>query len=55
MPVVVVTHAVPEDWVAAHPDAPFTFVTDGVPSAIEQARVMAGDRDVNVSSGKISS
>ena len=54
-PVVVVTHAVPQDWVAAHPDALFTFVTDGVGSAIEQARAIAGDRDVNVSSGKISS
>ena len=54
-PVVVVTHTVPQDWVAAHPDAPFTFVTDGLPSAIEQARAIAGDRDVIVSSGKISS
>src|SRR3954451_14316215 len=27
-PIVVVTHAVPEDWVAAHPAARFTFVTD---------------------------
>jgi dihydrofolate reductase len=29
LPVVVVTHSVPTDWVAAHPDAPFTFVTEG--------------------------
>lgn len=28
-PIVVVTHSVPGDWIAAHPDAPFTFVTDG--------------------------
>lgn len=55
LPVVVVTHNVPKDWVAAHPDAPFTFVTDGIPFAIEQAQAIAGDRDVNVSSGKISS
>jgi dihydrofolate reductase len=54
-PTVVVTHSVPEDWVAAHPGAPFTFVTDGVPAAIERARVLAGDRHVAVSSGKISS
>ena len=33
-PVVVVTHEVPTDWVQAHPDAPFTFVTDGVAAAI---------------------
>ena len=30
VPVVVVTHRVPTDWVDAHPDAPFTFITDGV-------------------------
>jgi dihydrofolate reductase len=54
-PVVVVTHAVPEDWIAAHPDAPFTFVTDGLASAIEQARAIAGDRNVVVTPGKITS
>jgi dihydrofolate reductase len=54
-PVVVVTHAVPEDWIAAHPDAPFTFVTDGLESAIERARAIAGDRDVAVTAGKIAS
>src|SRR5262245_28211074 len=32
-PVVVVTHNVPETWVAAHPDAPITFVTTGLPAA----------------------
>ncbi len=55
LPVVVVTHRVPEDWVAAHPDAPFTFVTDGVAAAVERARELAGERDVAVASGKISS
>jgi dihydrofolate reductase len=30
VPVVVVTHHVPSEWVDAHPEAPFTFVTDGV-------------------------
>jgi dihydrofolate reductase len=54
-PVVVVTHSVPQDWVAAHPGAPFTFVTDGVAPAIEQAKALAGDLDVVVASGKISS
>src|SRR5262245_35360942 len=29
VPVVVVTHAAPQDWIAAHPGAPFTFATDG--------------------------
>ena len=54
-PTIVVTHAVPHDWVAAHPDSTLTFVTEGVAPAIEQARALAGDKDVLVSSGKISS
>jgi dihydrofolate reductase len=53
VPVVVVTHQVPTDWVEAHPDAPFTFVTDGVESAVAQAQKLAGERDVNVSGGTI--
>jgi dihydrofolate reductase len=32
VPVVVVTHRVPTDWVDAHPDAPFSFVTGSWPS-----------------------
>ena len=54
-PIVVVTHSVPEDWVAAHPAAPFTFVTDGVVAAVERAHGIAGDRDVVVTAGKIAS
>ena len=54
-PIVVVTHAVPEGWVAAHPDAPFTFVTDGVSAAIERARAIAGDLSVCVTPGRIAS
>ncbi len=54
-PIVVVTHSVPEPWVAAHPDAPFTFVTDGLPAAIERARAIAGDRNVCVTPGKLAS
>ncbi len=53
VPVVVVTHHLPTDWVAAHPDAPFTFVTDGVQAAIEQAQAIAGDRVVAVTAGVI--
>jgi len=53
--IVVVTHSVPEQWVAAHPDAPFTFVTDGLPSAIERAQAIAGDRNVVVTPGKLAS
>jgi dihydrofolate reductase len=53
VPVVVVTHRVPTDWVEAHPDAPFTFVTDGVERAIARATELAGDRVVTVSGGTI--
>ena len=47
----VVTHEPPAHW--PHPDAPFTFVTDGVASAIEQARDIAGERDVSVTAGDV--
>jgi dihydrofolate reductase len=49
--VFIVTHEAPSDW--GHDDAPFTFVTDGVGSAIAQAKAYAGDRDVSVSAGDI--
>jgi dihydrofolate reductase len=49
--VFVVTHEPPADW--PFPDAPFTFVTDGVASAIEQAKELAGDGDVSVTAGDI--
>ena len=49
--VFVVTHRPPTDW--AFPDAPFTFVTDGVASAVAQARAFAGDRYVSVTAGDI--
>jgi dihydrofolate reductase len=51
--VFVVTHEPPTDW--DFPDAPFTFVTDGVASAISQAREFAGDGDVSVTAGEIGS
>lgn len=53
VPVVVVTHHIPTDWVADHPDAPFTFSTDGVAAAIARAQEIAGDRVVSVSGGTI--
>jgi dihydrofolate reductase len=46
VPVFVITHTAPADW--PHRDAPFTFVTDGVASAIAQARAAAGERNVGV-------
>jgi dihydrofolate reductase len=49
--VFVVTHRVPTDW--PFPDAPFTFVTDGLASAVAQAKAYAKDRDVAVTGGDL--
>jgi dihydrofolate reductase len=49
--VFVVTHRVPTAWIEAHPDAPFTFVTDGVASALARAQDVAGDRDISLTAG----
>lgn len=46
VPVVVLTHRVPPEW--ANNGAPFTFVTDGVESAIQKARQIAGSKDIAV-------
>jgi dihydrofolate reductase len=51
VPVFVVTHSAPTDW--AYPDAPFTFVTDGVERAIAQAQRVAGPRRVVLASTTI--
>lgn len=45
-PSFIVTHAPPQAWIM--PGSPFTFVTDGVVSAIEQAKRVAGDKRVVV-------
>lgn len=50
--VFVVTHEVPKSWEFAD-TAPFTFVTDGVESAVAQAREVAGDRIVDVAAGDV--
>jgi dihydrofolate reductase len=48
VPMVVLTHRVPEEW-AEREGSPFTFVTEGgVPKAIEVAREIAGQKDVVV-------
>jgi dihydrofolate reductase len=44
--VFVVTHAVPDGW--PRDDAPFTFVCDGVESAVARAKALAGDKIVAV-------
>ena len=46
VPVFVLTHSVPQEWV--YEGSPFTFVRDGLESAIEQAKAVAGDKDVGV-------
>jgi dihydrofolate reductase len=51
VPVVVVTHSLPEGW--PRDDAPFTFVTDGIERAVEQAKALAGDKVVGVNGGTI--
>lgn len=50
-PVVVVTHSVPEGW--PRDDAPFTFVTAGVESAVARAKAIADDRIVAVATPTI--
>jgi dihydrofolate reductase len=52
VPVFVVTHAIPQEWV--RPDSPFTFVTDGVVRAVEQAKAVAGDKNVAIDGASIS-
>jgi dihydrofolate reductase len=46
VPVVVLTHRVPQEWVKK--GSPFTFVTDGIASAIAKAQQIAGDKSVGV-------
>ena len=50
-PCFIVTHHVPQEWVKA--GSPFTFVTDGVASAIRQAKLAAGDKNVAVATASI--
>src|SRR4051812_27903597 len=53
VPVVVVTHQVPTEWVEAHPEAPFHFVTNGVAAAVALAQTIAGELTVAVTAGTI--
>jgi dihydrofolate reductase len=49
--VFVVTHQPPAGW--HFPGAPFTFVTDGLASAIAQAKALAGNRNVALTAGNL--
>jgi dihydrofolate reductase len=46
VPVFVLTHSVPQEWV--YKGSPFMFVTDGLESAVAQAKAVAADKDVGV-------
>ena len=50
-PVIVITHSLPREW--AKEGSPFTFVTDGVESAVKQAKKIAGDKNVGVGGADI--
>jgi dihydrofolate reductase len=50
-PAFIVTHTVPQEWVKQ--GSPFTFITDGVESAIRQAKQAAGEKDVVVCTASI--
>ena len=47
----VVTHTVPQEWVK--PGSPFTFVTDGVESAVHQAKEAAGGKNIDLMGASI--
>ena len=50
-PCFVVTHTVPQEWVKE--GSPFTFVTDGIESAIRQAKQAAGDKNVVIATASL--
>ena len=51
VPCFIVTHTPPQEWLKE--GSPFTFVTDGVGSAVAKATQAAGDKHVAVSGTKI--
>jgi len=51
VPTFVATHNVPQEWV--YEGSPFTFVTNGVESAVDRAREVAGEKDVAVMAASI--
>ncbi len=50
-PTFVLTHAAPQKWV--YEGSPFTFVTDGIESAVRQARAVAGDKNVVLTTASV--
>lgn len=51
VPIFVLTHTAPQQRPKATAQLTFTFVTDGIASAIAQAKAAAGDKDVVVVGG----
>jgi dihydrofolate reductase len=51
VPVLVVTHDIPEGW--PREGSTVSFVTDGVEAAVEQAQTIAGDKVVAIGSPSI--
>ncbi len=51
VPAFIVTHRAPQEWLKE--GSPFTFVTDGIESAIRRARNIAGEKNVIVGGSKI--
>ena len=51
VPVVVLTHSVPDGWAAEGEH--FVFVTDGIEAAVARAGELAGDKVVGVNGGEI--
>jgi len=52
-PVFVVTHTIPSGWPRQDTPTSFTFVTDGLESALAQAKAAAGGKTVAVASASI--
>jgi dihydrofolate reductase len=48
VPIFVLTHEPPRKHPKETRDLTFTFVTDGIESAIQQAKAAAGDKEVNI-------
>jgi dihydrofolate reductase len=51
VPTFIVTHTIPQAW--AKPDAPFTFVPEGVEHAVELGKQAAGEKILLISGSKI--
>jgi dihydrofolate reductase len=48
---IIVTHRVPQEWV--YEGSPFLFITDGVASAVAQAKQIAGDKNIGIGGSTI--